>query len=187
MSSKLPESPCFKPPSPVSVNVLSDSPKLPETPCFKPPSPDIVSVKSIPQESATVDDLFSLEPASTKIQSVGVDHHQESSPPVKERYAPDIFEQQDEDYTRRETKTFDNNADLIGSSFPVDNEKKSSPVEFGGGDLPPSHHLIMHDDDDEEEIPPPIPKHSWEIEKDIPPPIPPHSVTSDYSSVNTLF
>ncbi|CAL8111318.1 unnamed protein product [Orchesella dallaii] len=174
---KLPESPCFKPPSPVVANVLSEAPKLPESPCFKPPSPDMMSVKSIPQEPPTVDDLFSLEPASTKIESdISVDHGQRS-PAVKEKYEPEIIGKQDDDYTRRETKTFDTNADLIGSGF-SDGTDKKSPIEFGGGDLPPSH-LIQ----DEDEIPPPIPKHSWEIEKDIPPPVPPHSITSDYSSV----
>lgn len=185
---QLPESPCFKPPSPVVTDVRADSPKLPETPCFKPPSPEVTTkqFEHFQEKHAIIDD--DLEPAITAKSEPEVGISPNKATTVEEPRQESAFfplGKSNEDYTRRETKTFDNDDDLIGTNQ-YEAEKKITHEEFGGGDLPPSQNIIM-DQDDDDDVPPPIPKHSWEIEKDIPPPVPPHSITSDYSSVIMYF
>lgn len=177
---KLPDTPCFKPPSPIATTTDARelSPKLPDSPCFKSPSPEVTSV----QERPLIVDRPSVEPnicAMSEPEVMVCPGKPSPSAPIETFIiAGDV----EEDYTRRETKTFDNETELVQAKF-IEEVKKSPQHEFGGGDLPPSHNILDH----EAEIPPPIPKHSWEIEKETPPPVPPHSITSNISPVLQPF
>lgn len=183
---KLPDSPCRKPPSPVTTTVapLPESPKLPETPCFKPPSPEVTAFQEVKNVNQ---DIFDIEPMISAKSEPEV-MSSPSKPVQAEEKAYDFekdFANEDEDYRRRETKTFDSDGDLIGiGKNKFESADKQIHQEFGGGDLPPSPPNIMdQNENDNDDIPPPIPKHSWELERENPPPVPPHSITSGYSSV----